>query len=185
VQLTLIGIDPGIVDSGAVAVTLDFEKRTVYITTKLWSYVTERSKTNKQKIIVSEKFLDELREFAQWLRRDTKGPVFVGIEGYRPRGFNIDQDARMTDLVQTINRNLPQSKVVDNTGIKKVVKQGLLDMMNLSRFKRGGNHSDLKSAARVALVLGIKNEGMNALLSDFVRDNLDGLSWSFVSTSTR
>ena len=97
----------------------------------------------------------------------------------------MDQDQRMGDLIQTINRWLPQSTIVDNTGIKKVVKQGLLEMMHLDRFKRGGNHADLKSAARVALVLGIKNEDINLLLSDFVADNLDGRSWSFESTKTR
>jgi len=183
VRFTLIGVDPGIIDTGAVSVTIDFSLRAVYVHTALWTGVSSRDKLDKQKIVVSDKFLDEIAGFVQ-NERANGGPTFVGIEGYRQRGYDKGQDQRMIDLIQTISRTLPKSKIVDNTGVRKTVKQGLLELLHLAKFKKGGNHSDLKSAARVALVLGIKDETINKLLTELVVDLVDGGSWSFASTRT-
>ena len=85
----------------------------------------------------------------------------------------------MQVLIHDTNETLKPSRVVDNTGIKLVVKEDLLKMFHVSRFPRT-NHADLKSAARVALKTGIYS--VNELMSDYVLDHLEGRQWSLAST---
>jgi hypothetical protein len=168
--LTLIGVDPGIVDTAATAISLDFEKREIAVATHVWSNVTRQENF---KILVRQGFLTELRAWTE----DYSGIVVRGVEGYRQRGKNQKQDQNMIYLVQKIEEALPGNpQIVDNASMKKIVKEKLLEMFHCKRFP-GTNHADSKSAARVALRLGISNELTNKLLSEYVRDHLDGNPW--------
>ena len=89
----------------------------------------------------------------------------------------------MTNLVQTINGAVNTCFIVDNTGIKNVVTEPMLKLFQVNRFP-STYHADLKSAARVALKIGIANAITNELLSSFVRDNLGENKWTLVSTLT-
>lgn len=169
-QLTLLGIDPGIVDTGAVAIRLDFNERLIDVTAKAWTGVTDRLGFS---VVTSPQFLKELRDFELQQRANTSA-LFAGVEGYRPRGKNSRQDEEMTNLVQNIRANLTFGRVVDNTGIKLVVTEPALKLFHVSRFKKGTNHADLKSAARVALMRGLSMPDVNPLLADYYRDNLLG-----------
>jgi hypothetical protein len=178
-QLTLIGVDPGIVDTGVVSIKLDSLRETLQVTTQVWSDVTEK---NGHGINVDSFFLDDLAGFVQHEEAENSA-TFTFVEGYRPRGRDMIQDRKMSILVQTINHTLKGSKIVDNTGIKKVVTEPLLKLFGCSRFV-GTHHADLKSAARVALKGGIDITPLNRILSDYVRDNLNGTSWSVGSIQT-
>ena len=176
-QLTLIGIDPGIIDTGIVSIRLDTIRQQWNITTQVWSNVT---RIVERAMVIDPDFLDEIAAFVQHEESENKA-TFTGIEGYRQRGRNVQQDQRMLGLVQSIHATLKGSHIVDNTGIKNVVTEPMLALFQVNRFPKT-HHADLKSAARVALKLGISNEVLNRILSDFVRDNLNGTPWSLSST---
>lgn len=173
---TLIGIDPGIVDTAIVSLYLDPIRKRWQITTQVWSNVTRREGQTR---VVDSGFLEELKEFVE--HESTIPEIF--IEGFRNRGRDMRQDQDMVNLVQTINRTLKGSKIVDNTSIKKIVTEPLLKLFQMNRFP-GTNHADIKSAARVALRGGIGDDFLNRILADFVRDNLTGEKWSLESMQT-
>jgi len=178
-QVTLIGIDPGIRDTGIVAIHLDTLRQQWRVTTQVWSDVT---KLDKQSLVIDTYFLDELTAFVDHENMENKA-TFVGIEGYRQRGNDTRQDQKMLGLVQSIHGTLKGSYIVDNTGIKNVVTEPMLKLFQVNKFP-ATHHADLKSAARVALKLGINNDVLNRILSDFVRDNLNGSKWSLSSFET-
>lgn len=180
-RLNMIGIDPGIVDTGAVSISLDFRSLAIDITTQLWTGVSRR---DGFAITVNDGFLDEIAAFTQHDGSE-EDVTLVGIEGYRQRGFDQKQDQNLVYLVQALKDTIPSATIVDNTGIKKIVKEGLLRLLHSTRFQSGGNHADLKSAARVAVRLAIKDDMGNQLLSDFVRSKvLREAPWTLRSTTT-
>jgi len=178
-MLTLVGVDPGIVDTGVVSIRLDTLRETVQVTTQVWTGVTSK---DGHSLKVSEYFLDDLAGFVQHEEAENKA-TFTFVEGFRPRGRDMIQDKKMTNLVQTIHMSLKGSKIVDNTGIKKTVTEPMLKLFGCQRFT-GTHHADLKSAARVALKGGIDIPPLNRILSDYVRDNLNGSPWSHSSIVT-
>jgi len=174
---TLVGVDPGIRDTAVVAIRLRPEDRNWAIRYRVWSDVTHRV---KQEVIIDQKFLRELTDFQQneFFLGDA---VLTGVEGYRQRGRNIMQDQAMLMMIRETSSVLDRSTIVDNTGIKNVVTEPLLKLFQVSRFSTPTNHADLKSAARVALKIGIANPEINTILSDFVRDNLGDKPWARTS----
>lgn len=179
-RVTLIGIDPGIVDTGVVALRLDSTNKTWTIQYKVWHVVTYRDPSNQNAIRLNTHFQDGLRSFVE--HEETLAPVFVGVEGYRQRGNNMRQDQDMLYMVQAIHKLVPGSQIIDNTGIKNVVTRDMLKLFGVARFNVATNHADLVSAARVALKLGISITPINEILYGFVVDNVEGTSWSLVST---
>ena len=167
----LVGIDPGIVDTGLVIIRLDPVARTVSVRHRVW---TDVSREVDKTFVIDPGFLLRINSDVQTIR-ESNGTVYTFLEGYRNRGRNIKQDAQMTTLVQTLARSIKGCTVVDNTGVKNVVKPAF---MNLFGFDfPTTNHADLESAARIALKGGLVNDEVNLLLSDFVRDALTGNLW--------
>lgn len=177
-RLTLLGLDPGVADTGFVAVSLDYDRRVWDVWFKVWSNVIDRHGFN---VSVKGSYLDELADTQENFRGH--GPSFTGVEGYRPRGKNSRQDEEMTQLVQASRSVMRGAKIIDNTGIKKVVTESTLKLFKMSRFNQGTNHADLKSAARVALKAGIDVDEVNTLLAEFMMDNLleGGKRWALGS----
>ena len=182
-RVALLGFDPGIRDTGAVALTLDLDEKTIDVLAQVWSGVTHRHGFN---VTTDEKFLDEAAALQQSLRQRSN-VVLTGIEGYRQRGMNVQQDQEMLNVIQDLRATLPGSVIVDNTGIKKVVTEPMLKLFHVARFKRGTNHADLKSAARVALKRGIDQDECNPLLADYIIECVNhngGQGWSLGSIQT-
>lgn len=163
----LVGVDPGIVDTGAVWILLDKTKREFKVHQRVWRDVTRRVKGG---IEVDQEFLNDL---ALW----TEGQRTF-VEGYRNRGRNPVQDQKMTTLVQAVHHALPNSKVVDNTGVKNVVTKPLLQLLQLDKWDVPTHHSDLTSAARIALKGAFQDDELNTLVSDLVGDALKGEPWT-------
>jgi len=174
-QLNLIGGDPGLVDTAATAILLDFDAKTIEVQTQVWSRVVKTSPKGWA-IEVKQSFMLELNQFCM----NRPGLTLRAVENYRPRGRNMKQDQQMTEMVQVCAEAM-SGTIVDNTGIKKIVKEPLLKMFHCARFA-STNHADSKSAARVALRRGIENVAINMLLADYVRDHLEDRPWLFVST---
>ena len=178
-QVTLIGIDPGIIDTGVVAIHLDTLRQQWRVTSQVWNDVT---KLDKQSLLIDPYFLDELTAFVDHEEMENKA-TFTGVEGYRQRGRDTRQDQKMLGLVQSIHGTIKGSTIVDNTDIKNVVTEPTLKLFQVNKFP-ATHHADLKSAARVALKLGIMNDVLNRIISDFIRDNLNGSKWSLSSFET-
>lgn len=106
---------------------------------------------------------------------NTSEPDATFVEGYRPRS-HFDTDARMTKAVQDM-RQLPNVTVLMNTGVKKVVKRDLMQLLGVWDFATPTHHQDLRSAARIALLGMLKHEPYNRLLTQVVKDHLAGRTW--------
>src|SRR5690606_25988646 len=96
-QLTLEGIDPGIVDTGFVALTLNRRTKTFGYKYRYWTDVSE---TNKGVTVLKPEFIATLQQEHRLLRDKSQ---FVAIEGYRPRGKSMRKDQQMTTIISGIH----------------------------------------------------------------------------------
>lgn len=160
----VVGVDPGLVHTGVVRMIFDSRYHQV--------------------IVEHEAVLGpDASAVAKWAQKPRVKPYWqapdIFIEDYRPRSaFNTDK--RMGDAVRLI-RMTTRGKVLDNTGVKKVVRRPLMELLGVWRFATPTNHDDLRSAARIALLGMLKDEQHNRLLADVVKDHLDGNTWAVSS----
>lgn len=153
----VIGIDPGLVDTGVVSMTFNPLDLEVHI-----------HSTYAQGVEI-----DAVQAVREWITSltDTLNVTdqHIFVEGYRPRsGFGGDR--RMIEGVALFARELPGKKL-DNMGIKKVVKTGLLAMLRYDDLP-STNHRDIHSAMRIALLGMLKDDDLNALLTEVVKGYL-------------
>jgi len=170
-KIALTGVDPGIVDTGLVRINLDSDKREWAVHAQVFHRMVNH---NEDKVYVDEQALLVMSVVA--------GATLAGVEGYRPRGRNMIQDRMMTTLVQRIGR-IQEFQVEDNTGIRQVVTNHTLRLFKVDRFDLPTNHADLKSAARVALMRGYRDDAANEVICQFFEDMLypEGTPWQLVS----
>jgi hypothetical protein len=152
----VVGVDPGLVHTGVVQLCFRPERQHITIS----SHAVVGCKADEVQRIVTHAGLK---------------PDAIFIEGYRPRS-NLNSDKRMVEGVAEI-RKATKGTVLLNTGVKKVVKKSLMELLGVWSFSTVTNHQDLRSAARIALLGMLKDEQMNRLLSDIVRDHLEGRDW--------
>jgi hypothetical protein len=74
-------------------------------------------------------------------------------------------------------RRETRGTVLNNTGVKKVVRQPLMELLGVWKFSTTTHHQDLRSAARIALLGMLKHQELNRLLTEVVKDNLEGRGW--------
>lgn len=151
------GVDPGLVHTGVVHMEVNDLTREIIITHE----------------IVMGPNVDAVNAF---LLAQSTGPVY--IEGYRTRGQFSTND-RMIRAVADMKAGLPHSKVIANTGIKKVVKPKLLQVLHLEKFPTT-HHQDLQSAARIMVLGMLKNPEQNSVLAGVVSDHISGVAWSII-----
>lgn len=155
----IIGIDPGLVDTGVVVFDFmpEFKRVEIVATVCIGNDVPIVTRTVLSGVV--------------------NDPGHVFIEGYRPRS-HYATDERMTLLVKELHRAMPGSKVIDNTGVKKVIAQKLLVALGVWTFTTKTHHQDLRSAALIGLYGMVKDDTLNPVLADFLRDYLDGKKWA-------
>ena len=154
----VIGIDPGIVNTGIVVYHIHPNTRTMFVyhtaivgcdVLDIWAYLTQYS-------------------------MDGSGPwTYLFVEAYRPRS-HFDTDARMGAAVNDIKRMGDNIYALDNTGVKNVVSRALLELLNSWNFSTKSNHQDVRSAARIAILGMLKNEILNKLLAQIVFSEING-----------
>lgn len=155
-----VGIDPGLVHTGCVVLTLLPDKRLIHV----HSHVVVGPREQQVKDYLDPFFNDNL-------------PMdLVTIEGYRRRS-NFGTDPEMTAAIQRFKQALPKAQVLDNMGVKKVVTQELMELLGVWKFQQKTHHQDLRSAARIGIFGALKDERLNAVLSEVVADHLAGNSW--------
>ena len=154
----VIGIDPGLVDTGVVVMTF---------------------KPNFKALEVGHKVYPgtDFTGLADWIYQPGRlRPTSVFVEKYRPR-LKLDSDVRMVQAEQDLKRALPDAQFLQNMGIKRVIPQSLMEVFGVWSWSTVTNHQDLRSAARIALLGMVKDPQLNGLLADVVRDRLEGRPW--------
>lgn len=159
----VVGIDPGLVHTGVVSMVFIPPKKKIYV--------------NHEVIVGTDAAL--LKGIVGNWDYTCRSTAVVFIEGYKPRS-NFGTDLRMVKAVNDCQAALPNSKVLNNMGVKKVVKRSFMELLGVWSFSTTTHHQDLRSAARIALLGMLKDDTMNQLLADVVRDHLEGSDWSVV-----
>ena len=153
----IVGVDPGLVHTGLAGLVFDPENKTL----ETFGYAVNGIDPQKAKAYVG--LFDH-----------------AFIEDFRVRGSyatNSDMIAGVRDYA----REFKGSKVLDNTGVKKIISEKLLRAMGLHSFKQATNHNDIKSAARIALFGMAKNPELNTVLATFVEDQINSVPWNITN----
>lgn len=157
--VSVLGIDPGLVDTGLVCMKFMPDRKEVLI--------QFNALTRAKPVEIADKGFALLASYPS--RK-------IFIEGYRPRS-HLNTDARMIQLISDLRGLMPAAKVLNNTGIMKVVKPALLNLLKVNTFNVPTHHDDLRSAARIALLGMLKEPELNRILYDLVMDSLTPSSW--------
>ncbi len=161
----IVGVDPGLVHTGVVRMVFVPGSKAVYV------YSTAVPGPNAK--AVSHEIYHDVG------LQQAAGDPHIFVEAYRPRsGFSTDE--RMVTAVQDFKREL-NATVVNNTGAKKVVKQPLMELLDVWKFSTVTHHQDLRAAARIGLLGMLKSEPLNRLLTEVVRAHLRGSDWHVYS----
>lgn len=153
-----VGIDPGIVHTGVVSTLFIPHKREVQVQSEAIAGLDHEA-TKK------------------WIDRRATSPrgKKIWIEGYRPR-HHMQHDNDMVAGVRAFQR-ATNGTVLQNTGIKTVVKPEVLKLLGIWNFTTTTHHQDLRSAARIMVLGMMKDPELNTLLADIIRDHLNNHTW--------
>ena len=152
-MIEIVGIDPGLVHTGVVKMQFSVARKAIE--------VTHTAVDGPDPAAVEA-----------WIGT----PTAVFIEGYRPRS-NLSTDQRMVTAVSKFREELGGT-VLLNTGVKKVVRQPLMELLHVWSFPTVTHHQDLRSAARIGLLGMLKDDHLNHLLTQVVTAHLDGNPWN-------
>lgn len=154
----IVGVDPGLVHTGVVRLLF---------------------KQPAKELLIETHVIDGLDAEAvnEWTYQTGLPRPKVYVEKYRPRQ-NLSSDTRMVQGEQDIKRELPAAVLLNNTGVKKVATESLMQAMGLWSFKQSTHHQDLRSAARIAVLGMMKDEALNVVLADFVHAHLVNRPWT-------
>ena len=146
-----IGIDPGLVNTGVVALRIYRDTCTVINIPRV---IRHESNDHVKEVVDFLNTLDEIYPDS------TK---HIWIESYRERGTNYTTNTPMRELLARFKKALPKAIILDNTGIKKVVTDSQLTILGLKNFETT-HHRDLESAARILVYGMLKNKKFNQVL---------------------
>lgn len=153
----IVGVDPGQVHTGVV--------RLVFNTINKVVLVDHHAVAGPNATMVDV-----------WVKRSPLPPAHIFIEDFVPRS-HFGNDARMIAIVSTM-RQKTKGTLLKNTGVKKVVRRPLMELLGVWTFSTPTHHQDLRSAARILLLGMLKDEELNMLLTTIVIDAHQGLPWS-------
>ena len=154
--MRVIGIDPGLVHTGLVEMDFDPAAEMLLISEIVGiGPVPSNTLVQVKKVQPSD---------------------LVFIEAYRPRS-HFNTDAAMVKAVNDFKSALPHAKVLDNTGVTKVVTNQMLRALELWRFTKATNHQDLRSAARIAILGMLKSEDTNKIVFQYMDAYLNETPW--------
>ena len=154
--LTWTGIDPGLVDTGIVTITLDNTERTVHVIATALRYAD----------------VDTVADYL--INSQDLGAVFV--EKYEDRGTTFTTHSEMRAFETQLKRLVPSIVLLSNAGVKKVVKDDMLERLHCLNFS-ATNHRDLQAAARIGIYGALKDPGANSLIYQCLLDSVRGEPW--------
>lgn len=156
----IIGVDPGLVHTGVVVmgfhgdslIVEEFVIPTEFITNAKGDLVA-----NLEQVAGAVSMIVDLHPGAH-----------VFVEAYRPRGNAYSTDPKMTKLMGYLAQHVKRGKVIDNTGVKQVVKTPLMKLLGVWNFSQPTHHQDLRSAARIGLFGALRDEELNKVVYTYV-----------------
>jgi len=154
----IIGVDPGLVNTGVVSMMFGPTIRHLTI---------EHTVINGPDAVATVDWIQSL---------PTVHPL-IYVEQYRPRQ-NLSSDPRMTQVQHELQSLLSRARFLPNMGIKRVITRDLMEVLEVWKFPTSTHHQDLRSAARIALLGMAKHSEYNQVLADMVRAHLDGDPWT-------
>lgn len=160
----VVGVDPGLVHTGVVELIFNTDHKLIS--------VTHEAVAGPDAQAVNDFVTQPVVDPDLW----GGGTPHIFIEKYQPRS-NFGSDLRMVAAVSEMHKGLPGSQVLLNTGVKKIVRRPLMELLGVWRFATTTHHQDLRSAARIAIYGMLKDESLNRLIADIVRDHLEGRTW--------
>ena len=108
-NLTIAGVDPGVVHTGTVVLKIDVPLGTV----QSWSRAFDRAPATE--------IADHLHGFK---------PDSIYIEDYNPRQ-NFNNDVRMVQAVGSLRKAMPRATVVDNAASTTLVTRDLMELLGV------------------------------------------------------
>jgi hypothetical protein len=154
----VVGVDPGLVHTGVVRMVFQPDFRRIVV----------------EHEAVAGPDADAVRDWVDGNGARVSPSIY--IESYQPR-HHFGGDLRMVAAVQDI-RKATGGQVISNTGVKKVVRPALMQLLGVWSFGTVTHNQDLRAAARIALYGMLKQPVTNLLLADVVRDHLAGNGWA-------
>lgn len=162
--MILIGVDPGLVTTGLVMLDIDEKAKRL----RVWATAIEGTDSHAAQV-------------ADWVGDLGGEPYRMVIESYRPRGNSFTTDPKMQKLLLEFKLTFPKALVLDNTGMKSVVKPALMQLLHVWNFSQKSHHQDLRSAARIALYGALKDDDLNPLMTDVVTSLIDNTGWEVLT----
>jgi len=140
-QYVFTGIDPGLVHSALVRVSFDPDMAAITVNYCVVDGLKPSDMRAKMKPL-------------------DLGQVF--IEDYRTRG-NLKQNNAMIVGVSEFKKVFAATKptVLNNMGMKQVVRQPLMEAFGVWKFDRLTHHQDLRAAARIGMFGALKDDYLN------------------------
>ena len=154
--LTWTGVDPGLIDTGIVTITLSNEDRSIH--------VMATAMRNADVETVAD-FLTESQDLGQ-----------IFVEKYEDRGTSFTTHHEMRAFETQLKRLVPHVVLLSNTGVKKVVKNDTLARLHCLDFPTT-NHRDLQAAARIGIYGALKDPAANSLIYQYLIDSVGGKPW--------
>lgn len=162
-DVTIIGIDPGRVHTGCVAIMLDINARAIEVNFAVITGV-------------------DVSKVMHWINQQ-RMPDAVFVEDYTPSNY-AREDKMMSEALGRLKYELPPRmdpivKYVDNAGVNTLVPVEVQKLFGVHRFPVTTHHNDLNSAGKVALLGMSQDKGgvLRGLASTVVRDALIGQPW--------
>ena len=154
--LTWTGVDPGLVDTGLVTITLNNENRSIHV------MATALRNTDAETV-------------ADYLTNSQDlGAVFV--EKYLDRGTTFSTHSEMREFETLLKKLVPSIVLLNNTGVKQVVKDDMLRRLHCYDFPTT-RHRDLQAAARIGIYGALKDPAANSLIYQCLIDDVRGKPW--------
>lgn len=157
-SINIVGIDSGLVNTGCVRVGFDRKWRTI----------------RREYLLVDG---PDMHAVAGWIRLHDDITDLIVVEKYRTR-TKLSSDPEMIRAEQEIKRLIPGAVLLENMGIRKVIPQGLMQVLGLWDSPVPTHHQDLRSAARIMLKGMVRDPGYNEVVADVVLAHLKGDDWT-------
>lgn len=163
-QTSIIGIDPGIIHTGCVALQLDDNTRTIDVTYAVINGV------NVEAVL-------------HWVEAQPQ-PYSLFIEDYNPSNY-AREDKKMSEALGRLKAAYPPAdnpivRYVDNAGINTLIPVPVQRIFGVAKFPVTTHHNDLVSAGKIALLgmLQDKEGTLRNLISNVVLHELKKHPWT-------
>lgn len=166
-KITLIGIDPGLIDTGVSCVTLDPDSKTWSMRALAITAVGDET---------DDRIINTTQQVKNCVLALSDGDTHIWVEKWRERGTVFGENPTMRAIERELRVAIPYAKFLENMGVKKLISNKLLNLFDLLKVQ-STNHRDIQAAARIMLLGAIKDEALNPVVYAFVTDALDGMPW--------